>query len=112
MCEVTTCDSKFFSPLNNSRTVCNDNAWDRELRCQLSGNPCEGSPPEVLNAEITCDDADRVNNGSAFFDGTTCSFLCKSGYVPKPDTGNLQVQCNNLKWQTPHTCAKGMLLLE
>ena len=63
----------------------------------------------MLNAEITCDDADRVNNGSAFFDGTTCSFSCKSGYVPKPDNGNLQVQCNNLKWQTPHSCAKGML---
>ena len=106
-CQVTSCEENYFSPLENSKTMCKNNSWTSVLKCQLSQTPCLGSPAAIGNAEIVCDDDDLVDGGSGYFEGTKCSFSCHSGYVPKPESSKPQVQCNNGVWQYSYTCVKG-----
>ena len=106
-CRVNSCPPKYFPPLNNSRAICQDNVWGHELKCQLSQAPCQGEPV-IKHATVTCNDNDHIENGY-FYEGTICQFFCKSGYVVKPDS-NAEVQCNSQKWESVHTCEKGLHL--
>ena len=107
---MTDCAKNYFNPLGFSKTTCKDNAWDGELKCQLSQTPCSGSPTAEANGEIKCNDDNLVSGGGAvaYFDGTKCDFSCNSGWITNPGNSQPQVQCNNGAWENSYTCVKGL----